>query len=294
MNIAIVFSGMSRSFKTTYPNFIKNIVNPLKEKGHYINIIMHVWDNKYNYVKYMKDEGTIDELISLYKPYHFLVEKYDLKTIERLRKDSNIDSYLDYIKSKNYHRKDLNHGDFIGGGPQRDNRISSFYSIEQTKNLIIEAEKKQNIKYDCIIKNRLDNQIFSPINLDIFSNLKDTVYSSMGYEGDDKHIDFTINDMFLVGDRNSMLKHLSLYSNLIDLLILRFNQNHPKPFQPVGLTKHNLVYEGVTNIKRFYLNHIVTRRLHKYKALNSVVTGDGWNIPVKKTDKIITECNRWI
>jgi hypothetical protein len=294
MNIAILFSGMPRSFKTTYPNFIKNIINPLKNKGHHIDIIMHVWDNEYNYVKYMKDEGTISELISLYKPYHYSVEKYNSTTIKRLHKESNIDLYLNYIKTKNYNRKDSDHGDFIGGGPQRDNRISSFYSIEQTKSLTIEAEEKQNIKYDCIIKNRLDNQIFSPINLDIFSDIKNTVYSSMGYEGDDKHIDFTINDMFLVGDRDSMLKHLSLYSNLIHLLTLRFDKKHPKPFQPVGLTKHNLLHEGITNIKRFYLDHIVTRRLHKYKALNSVVTGDGWNIPVRKTNKIITECNRWI
>ena len=42
------------------------------------------------------------------------------------------------------------------------------------------------------------------------------------------------------------------------------------------------------------MNHIVTRRLHKYKALNSVVTGDNWNIPIKKTNKIIIEPNRWI
>ena len=294
MNIAILFSGMMRSFKTTYPGFIKNVVDPLKKDGHHVDILMHIWDNKFQYVKFMRDEGDVNEVIDLYKPKYISVEKYTSHTIKRLREDSNINTYLDYIKSKNYSRRDHDNNDFIGGGPQRDNRISSFYSMEQTKQLVLKSEQSQGIKYDCIIKTRLDNIIFSPINLSIFSNLKDTVYSSMGYEGDDKHKDFTINDMFVVGDRDCMLKHLNLYSNLITLLTLRFDNKHPKPFQPVGLTKHNLLHEGVTNIKRFWLDQIVTRRLHKYRAVNGPVTGDSWNILVPKTNEIITESTRWI
>lgn len=294
MNIAITFSGMSRSFLTTYLGYKENIVDPLLRQGHRVDTFFHVWDNKYRYVKYMKDEGTIKDLVSTYKPKYYIAEKYTLDTIQHLREDSNILNYLSYIESKNYKRRDWDHGDFIGGGPQRDNRISSLYSIYQSGEVIKNYEKKESIIYDCIIKSRFDNKIFSPINLNIFNDIKNTVYSSMGYEGDDKHIDCTINDMFLVGDRASMFKHFKLYKNLIYLLKLRFDRKHPKPFQMVGLTKHNLLYEGVTNIKRFYLNHIVTRRLHKYKALKSVVTGDGWDIPVPKTDKIITEPNTWI
>lgn len=293
MNIAIAFSGMGRSFKTTYKGFIKNIVNPLLQEGHHVDIIMHMWDNKYRYVKYMEDEGTVDEIISLYKPDKYQVEIYDKNTIDRLRKDINLESYLSYIKDKNYIRNDSDEKDFIGGGPQRDNRISHFYGYNKVKNLILEYETETNITYDCIIKNRLDNLIFEPLNTEILQNIHNTAYSTMGYEANDKHTNLTINDMFILGDRNSMLGHLSIYSNLIKLLKIRFDKNHPKPWQPPGLVRHNLIDKNIT-IKRFYLNHIVTRRLYKYKKANSVVTGDNWNIPVKKTKEIIIENNRWI
>lgn len=293
MNIAIAFSGMGRSFKTTYNGFIKNVVNPLLQEGHHVDIIMHMWDNKYRYVKYMEDEGTVDEIISLYKPDKYQVEIYDKNTIDRLRKDINLESYLSYIKDKNYIRNDSDEKDFIGGGPQRDNRISHFYGYNKVKNLILEYETETNMTYDCIIKNRLDNLIFEPLNTEILKNIHNTIYSTMGYEASDKHINLTINDMFILGDRSSMLGHLSIYSNLIKLLKIRFDKNHPKPWQPPGLVRHNLVDKNII-IKRFYLNHIVTRRLHKYKKSNSVVTGDNWDIPVKKTTQIITESNRWI
>lgn len=294
MNIAITFSGMCRSFKTTYPGFVKNIVTPLKNDGHAVDIFMHIWDNEYRYVKFMKDEGTVDEVISLYKPTSFKIEKYDKHTINRLANETDIVSYLDYIVSKNYIPRDNDERDFVGGGPQRNNRISMFYGMSQLKNLILKHEEKTGVTYDCIIKNRLDNMIFSPINTTILSDLENTVYSSMGYEANSKAVDFTINDMFLVGDRDSMLKHFNVYKNLVELLTIRFDKNHPKPFQAVGLVKHNLIHEGVGNIKRFYLDHIVTRRLHKYEKLNSVVTGDGWDVPIKKTTEIVTENNRWI
>mgnify|MGYP001197497703 FL=1 len=293
MNIAVAFSGMGRSFKTTYNGFIQNIINLLLQDGHHVDIIMHVWDNKYHYVKYMKDEGNVDEIISLYKPVKYQIETYNKNTINRLRQDVNLDSYLSYIKSKNYVRNDNNESDFIGGGPQRDNRISHFYGYEKVKNLILEYENETKIHYDYIIKNRLDNLIFEPLNLEVIKDLSNTVYSTMGYEANDKHINLTVNDMFILGSRKPMLKHLSIYSNLPKLLKIRFDNKHPKPWQPPGLVRHNLVDKNVT-IKRFYMNHIVTRRLHKYKALNSVVTGDNWNIPIKKTNKIIIEPNRWI
>jgi len=84
-----------------------------------------------------------------------------------------------------------------------------------------------------------------------------------------------------------------LYDRLFNLLKERYDKKHPRPWHTIGLTKHNLVKNNI-QIKRFYLDHIVTRRLHKYKAVNSVVTGEGWNIVVPKTDKIILESKNWI
>lgn len=293
MKIAIAFSGMPRSFKSTYSNFIENVIRPLEKKGHSVDIFIHVWENKIRYVKFMNDEGTVKELINLYSPASHRIESYNDTKINKLRKEVKLNEYFDYLESKDYKKEDHKESDFIGGGPQRDNRISHFYGFKAVKEIILEYEKLNDIKYDCIIKNRFDNMIFEPINTDILNDLDNTVYSTMGYEADDKHINKTVNDMFFVGSRDSIIKLLSLYSNLHKLLKIRFDHKHTKPWQPPGLVRHHLV-DCKIKIKRFYLNHIVTRRLHKYKALNSVVTGDGWNIPVAKTDKIITETNTWI
>ena len=135
--------------------------------------------------------------------------------------------------------------------------------------------------------------IFDKLNIKVLNNEKNTVQCPMGYEPDNREKLGTVNDILAVGNSLNMDIYMSLYKRLYDLLKERFDLKHPRPWHTIGLTKHNLVKNNIT-IKRFYLDHIVTRRLHKYKALNSVVTGEGWNIPIKKTNKIITESNRWI
>ena len=100
----------------------------------------------------------------------------------------------------------------------------------------------------------------------------------------------TVNDIFAVGSREAMNKYMTLYDRFYDLLMKRFNSGHPRPWHTLGLTKHNLI-ENKVDIKLFYLSHIVTRRIQKYKAFDSVVCGEGWNIPIKKTDKILLDSN---
>lgn len=286
MRVAVCFSGMPRSFKTVYESHKKFIFDVLSEQGIEYDIFIHTWNNKVKYPKYLSDEGTVEELIELYKPTAFKIETYDDEKINELLNDSKVNEYHEYID----HNNDLNNiGDWIGGGLLTNNTISLFYGLNESNKLRIES----GIKHDIIIKTRFDNIMFDKLNIATLSKEENTVYCPMGYEPDDRERLGTVNDILAVGDERSMNVYMSLYDRLFNLLKERYDKKHPRPWHTIGLTKHNLVKNNI-QIKRFYLDHIVTRRLHKYKAVNSVVTGEGWNIVVPKTDKIILESKNWI
>ena len=286
MRVAVCFSGMPRSFKTVYESHKKFIFDVLSEQGIEYDIFIHTWNNKVKYPKYLSDEGTVEELIELYKPTAFKIETYDDKKINELLNDSKVNEYHKYID----HNNDLNNiGDWIGGGLLTNNTISLFYGLNESNKLRIESD----LKHDIIIKTRFDNIMFDKLNIATLSKEENTVYCPMGYEPDDRERLGTVNDILAVGDERSMNVYMSLYDRLFNLLKERYDKKHPRPWHTIGLTKHNLVKNNI-QIKRFYLDHIVTRRLHKYKAVNSVVTGEGWDVIVPKTDKIILESNNWI
>ena len=286
MRVAVCFSGMPRSFKTVYESHKKFIFDVLSEQGIEYDIFIHTWNNKVKYPKYLSDEGTVEELIELYKPTAFKIETYDDKKINELLNDSKVNEYHEYID----HNNDLNNiGDWIGGGLLTNNTISLFYGLNESNKLRIES----GLKHDIIIKTRFDNIMFDKLNIATLSKEENTVYCPMGYEPDDRERLGTVNDILAVGDEQSMNVYMSLYDRLFNLLKERYDKKHPRPWHTIGLTKHNLVKNNI-QIKRFYLDHIVTRRLHKYKAVNSVVTGEGWNIVVPKTDKIEIESKNWI
>lgn len=296
MRAAICFSGMPRSFKGVYQPHQDYILKVLEEQNIKYDIFIHTWDNKITYPKYLPDEGNVDELINLYQPTLCKREIYNKNKIQELLIDSKVNNYQEYITKKGYTEwKNKTHdiGEWKGGGLLTNNTISLFYGLNEVNNLRKQYEIENNIKYDIVIKSRFDNMIFDKLNIKVLNNEKNTVYCPMGYEPDNREKLGTVNDILAVGNSLNMDIYMSLYKRLYDLLKERFDLKHPRPWHTIGLTKHNLVKNNIT-IKRFYLDHIVTRRLHKYKALNSVVTGEGWNIPIKKTNKIITESNRWI
>ena len=296
MRVAICFSGMPRNFKTTHKPFENNILNVLEGMGFEYDIFIHTWDNKLKYPKYLPDDGNYTEIERLYNPISFECEIYDNNMIHELLIDSKVDKYLQHLSSKGYtewKRRSDDISEWIAGGLLRNNTISLFYGIKKVNELRKKYEKENNFKYDAIILCRFDNIVFDKINTNVLEVLEDTIFSPMGYEPDDRDKLGTVNDILAVGGRDSMEVYMTLYDRMYYLLKKRFDYKHPRPFHTIGLTKHNLVDKNI-NINRFYLNHIVCRRLHKYKALNSVVTGEGWDIPVHKTTEIIKESNNWM
>ena len=290
MRAAICFSGLPRSFKSVFEAHKKYMFNVLEKQGIKYDIFIHTWNNKVKYPKFLPDEGNVDEIIKLYKPISYKIETYDDNKVKELYINSKIDKYHEYIgRDNNYN--DI--ADWVGGGLLTNNTISLFYGLNESNNLRKQYELNNEIEYDIVIKTRFDNIMFDKLNIDTLSNEANTVFCPMGYEPDDRERLGTVNDILAVGNAKSMDIYMSLYTRLSELLKERYDKRHPRPWHTIGLTKHNLVKNDIC-IKRFYLDHIVTRRIHKYKAVNSVVTGEGWNIPVPKTNKIIIESNNWI
>lgn len=286
MRAAICFSGMPRSFKTVYNSHKRFVFDVLTDLGIEYDIFVHTWDNKIRYPKYLSDEGSIEELIDMYRPNSYRVEVYDNSKVKELYSDSRVNSYHDYIDHDN---NTNNISDWIGGGLLTNNTISLFYGLNQSNNLRLNSK----LKHDIVIKSRFDNIMFDKLNPYTLLNHTNTVFCPMGYEPDDRERLGTVNDIFAVGSSEAMNTYMNLYNRLFELLKERYDKKHPRPWHTIGLTKHNLVKNNIC-IKRFYLDHIVTRRLHKYKAANSVVTGEDWNVPVRKTDKIIEESSNWL
>jgi len=136
MRVAVCFSGMPRSFKTVYESHKKFIFDVLLEQGIEYDIFIHTWNNKVKYPKYLSDEGTVEELIELYKPTAFKIETYDDEKIHELLNDSKVNEYHEYID----HNNDLNNiGDWIGGGLLTNNTISLFYGLNESNKLRIES-----------------------------------------------------------------------------------------------------------------------------------------------------------
>ena len=297
MRAAICFSGMPRNFKTVLDPHKKYIYNILTEQGIKYDIFIHTWDNTIQYPKYLPDEGNTNQLIKLYQPTSYKVETYDITKMQKLLCDSKVDKYHKYITNKGYSNwkfKTQDIGEWKGGGLLTNNTISLFYGLNEVNNLKKQYELDNNFKYDIVIKTRFDNMLFNKLNPQTLKTDNMSVFCPLGYEPENRNELGTVNDISAIGSSSSMDIYMSLYNRLYDLLKERFDKNHPRPWHTLGLTKHNLVKSGI-DIKLFYLDHIVTRRIHKYKqANNSVVRGEGWNIPVPPTKDIVLDNKNWI
>ena len=297
MRAAICFSGMPRNFKTVLDPHKKYIYNILTEQGIKYDIFIHTWDNTIQYPKYLPDEGNTNQLIKLYQPTSYKVETYDIAKMQELLCDSKVDKYHKYITNKgdaNWKFKTQDIGEWKGGGLLTNNTISLFYGLNEVNNLKKQYELDNNFKYDIVIKTRFDNMLFNKLNPQTLKTDNMSVFCPLGYEPENRNELGTVNDISAIGSSSSMDIYMSLYNRLYDLLKERFDKNHPRPWHTLGLTKHNLVKSGI-DIKLFYLDHIVTRRIHKYKqANNSVVRGEGWNIPVPPTKDIVLDNKNWI
>lgn len=291
MKAAICFSGMPRTFKSTRESHQKYIFDVLKNNNIEYDLFLHTWDNKVNYVKYFPDEGPPNEIFDYYEFKSHKIETYTHEKMKILVKEAKIHEYENYFRKNNGHQIESSVQD--GVAKQKDNVLSCFYGWNEVNKLRKDYEIKNNIKYDLVIKTRFDNLFFDKLNNETLSAEKNTIFSPLGYEGIDKSLyGGVMNDLFLVGDRDSMNCYMSAFHRISDLLKKRLDSKHRAVWHPCGMTKQNLINNNI-ELKRFYLNHVPVRRHHTHKNAGGVVTGEGWNILIKPTDEITIENKEW-
>lgn len=200
MNVAIIISGRIDLFEQSVQENHENIINPLIEAGHTVNIFMSIWNH-------------IDQelLLRSYQPY---VKVFDTETFTEYTSGliSNMVEYEDLTKTF---------------GHTKENRVSNtlywLYKLNRAYNLTKEYERINNVNHDLYIRLRPDVTCLNPIDLNCLMTLDDNSIII--------HVDQITNrngqwhgcgngwidDNFCIARKRSFEMFCNLYDNVIDL-----------------------------------------------------------------------------
>lgn len=199
MKVAICLSGQPRMFKSSYPSLKTHILD------HYdCDVFIDTWkfnntnENFYLSHRY-KDEGSLEELYELYQPRVLNVEKFDeVFESKCLEFESKVASNQG-AKEDNYLRR----------------YYSMLYKIYNCNKIKNEYEKKMNVRYDIVLRSRLDVLYTQKIEFNKDLNLA-TDRQGSGREG-------CAGDILAYGTDTFM----DIYCDLFNKLDFYFNNNVP-------------------------------------------------------------------
>jgi len=201
MKIALLLSGLQRNFKP----FIKNQIECLIKK---YNCDLFIYTSNENNNRYISDGVIGYKQNKIFNnDENFFYSRYNnyLKLIYIDYNNKNFNEFLnnyDISKTKNFHI----------------NLISSYFKVRNCIKLMYDYEQNNNIKYDIVIRARLDffvNNNFANYNLLEF-DLKNNIYGSQFRCG---HKD----DCFFIMDR----KYINIFYDFIfHLLEIRVSDNN--------------------------------------------------------------------
>lgn len=234
MKIAICFSGSIRDFSTCYPSIKRYVLDNLNA-----DIFLHLWkmddvsnlDANVNF-KWKNDSCDEKYVIEQLNPKAYVVDKYSNLWEEKIVKESRIDvTKLTDDKLKNY----------------GINSCGMYYKIYQAFLLMENYCHTNNVKYDIIIRARLDFIWRDHILPHMFSNAKDDQIFLVK-DRYATHSGLETNDKFFAGTFNVMKKMCNIF-------------NHIHIYQKMGL-----LVEGQTlNEKHIKMNKFKVRWLgNKY------------------------------
>lgn len=167
--IAVIFAGQPRTFRHCY----KSHLEFFKSEEYDFDFFIHAWSDQWyrtktcsNYTvdnEFLEDEEQLKkELLEIYQPKAMAVERQkeckkligDMEALMLLQKSTNNQCWSNKNQSYTAGRWGKNHG----VGRWLDGTHSGqVYSWEQAANLKIDYEKENDLKYDGVIKFRLDN-----------------------------------------------------------------------------------------------------------------------------------------
>lgn len=180
MKIALCLSGQVRSWSLVKEKWFENFIDINPQ----MDVFCHFW-HQFNGSEYVKNMGN-----GYIENYDFL-GKYG---------DYSIDDILKFFKPKGFKIEDPLGSEFT-------NTISMFHSIKKCNNIRIEYEMDHNIKYDVVVRSRIDLLFKEPTKIGDIS--KNTLYVKNRPGGCGG-----LNDWFAYGETNI----INLYSDIIDSL----------------------------------------------------------------------------
>jgi hypothetical protein len=202
MKVAICFSGAIRNFDDCIGSTLKYFINNFNDP----DIFLHMWtftdknkdkDIKYNF-KWRKDNSSIDKIIKVLKPKKYVIEEYTGTSEDLIIEKSGIDvNKFDTDQKRNY----------------GFNCCSMYWKILKSFELAEEYGLQNGIKYDLVIRARLDFIWEDYIKPTDFADLVDNkIYLiSDRYATCSKLI---TNDKFFAGDFDTMKKMCRIFDCL--------------------------------------------------------------------------------
>ena len=229
MKVAVCLSGLSRGLKYTIPTIIKYLVNPYQA-----DVFVHTWDIDFQqgnrFGASSKNWESDKEKMSFFKDHMDTSACYFDCCIEPFE-----DQRWNYLKAN------------IEGSKI----VPMAYSLYKSNELKRKREKEKKIKYDLIIRTRMDSlyeEVIPPQDIDECLNDKNLLYVStsspdIGLKSIRNHFWFEsapffmpfVADNFAFSSSDSMDIYCNLYPNILEVNKQYHNQKtwaHYTIFQP--------------------------------------------------------------
>jgi len=224
MNIAVCISGGIKypeksleSLKKFHPNNLKIFIHTWKiqdAKSYLSNISrpkFATWTTeqiKENFVESTKDNMSV---LDRYDCEEIMIESFEDRKPE-------FEKYFNSLSFPSYERRDIGF-------------LSMAYSFHTCNQLKIKYEKKNNMKFDKVVRMRFDSDIINEIHLDKLKKYPLTLEKNTGDWGG-------LSDQFAIGDSESMDHYCNMYHNLINMQHVRF---HPETLVEEHLSKSDVI-----------------------------------------------------
>ena len=201
MKVALIISGMARTYREAYPLFYENFIKTLEAD---VDVYLHAWDVTGSIVfsvegdKVQKDVqkneiANADDLRTVFSPKKMVIEEYSSFEMRHTAKSE----YLSRYASRKY----------IG-------IISQWYKAKRNFDMIDDP-----LSYDFIIRGRFDLAVVEPFDWQTFLNdpikRRSLCYPDIENYGLD-YLNSEICDVIAVGNPRNIQAYCCLYDRLID------------------------------------------------------------------------------
>jgi len=205
MNSAICISGLTRTYKKTFPSFFSNIAIPLRQYGP-VDIFISIWDSCGLGAlddKLVDSQQSVDDIIATYSPLAIEVESF----------------------------KSIKHGFNLGRFTSRPCPVPAIikegillsmpaqYKVLRCSRLKQDAEIMAGRKYDLVVRTRFDFVIDSPLRVqELDLNKINCLYNHDGLMG----------DYFYLSNSANMDSLCEVFSNYVYLLNINNSDMGPE------------------------------------------------------------------